>query len=143
MPYLIDGHNLLGAMRLDRSSIEVQRALARRLGALARARKTKVYCVFDGEAPGQFGRTLGNVVVEFSGSGTADDLIAKRCATGTSWRVVTADQGLANRVRRRAVEVVDPRAFVASLEELPLENDEAPAGPEWIDYFSDPRNRNI
>ena len=143
MPYLVDGHNLLGALHLDRESGDVQRDLARRLGALARARKTKVYCVFDGEAPEQFGRTAGSVTVEFSGRRTADDLIEKRCATGSSWKVVTADRRLADRVRRRAVEVVDPKAFAAELEELSRMSDDTPAGGEWVDYFSDPRNRNI
>jgi predicted RNA-binding protein with PIN domain len=143
MPYLVDGHNLLGALRLDRESGDVQRDLARRLGALARARKTKVYCVFDGEAPEQFGRTAGNVTVEFSGHRTADDLIEKRCATGSSWKVVTADRRLADRVRRRAVEVVEPKAFAAELEELSRKGDDTPAGGEWVDYFSDPKNRNI
>jgi predicted RNA-binding protein with PIN domain len=142
VPFLIDGHNLLGALRLDRESLSVQRDLARRLGALARARKTKVYCVFDGETPAQFGRTIGGVTVEFSGHRTADELIERRCATGTSWTVVTADQALASRVRRRSVEVMDPRRFAALLEELPQDEDEGPTG-EWASYFSDPKNRNV
>jgi predicted RNA-binding protein with PIN domain len=142
MPYLIDGHNLLGALRLARESVEAQRALMRRLGALARTSRAKVYCVFDGETPAQLGRSPGGVVIEFSGGRTADELIAARCATGSSWKVVTADRALGQRIRRRGVEILDPREFASMLEQLP-EGEVAEESGEWADYFSDPRNRNI
>ena len=76
MPWLIDGSNVLGAMRVDRQHDDSKRHLVRLLGAFARARRTRVTCFFDGPEPVSFGRTLGNVSVVFSGPRSADDLIA-------------------------------------------------------------------
>ena len=85
----------------------------------ARAKRTKVACYFDGSEPEHFGRHLGSVSVIFSGARSADDLIAKKVATGSGWKVVTADRGLAARIQRRQVEVIDPGGFMAELEALP------------------------
>jgi len=80
--------------------------------------------------------------VIFGGARSADDLIANRVATGSGWKVVTADRGLASRIQRRQVEVVNPAAFMAELEMLPA-GEEKVAGDEWLTWFSDPKNRNI
>jgi len=101
-----------------------------------------VACYFDGSEPENFGRHLGSVSVIFGGARSADDLIANRVATGSGWKVVTADRGLASRIQRRQVEVVNPAAFMAELEMLPA-GEEKVAGDEWLTWFSDPKNRNI
>jgi predicted RNA-binding protein with PIN domain len=139
MPVIIDGNNVLGAARLAAAA---KRQLVRDLARYARAKRTKVICVFDGVEPEHFGKQLGAVSVVFSGARTADELIAKRAATGTGWKVVTADRGLAARVGGRRVEVVDPRRFVAEIEALPAGEDAA-VTDDWISYFSDPKNRNV
>jgi predicted RNA-binding protein with PIN domain len=139
MPFLIDGSNVLGAMRVDRHSDESKRGLVRLLAGFARARKTRVTCIFDGLEPHSFGRHLGNVTVVFSGNRKADDLIAERAAQGRGWSVVTADGGLAARVQRRQVTVIAPGDFIREMETE--SSSEPELGDDWDTYFSDDKNR--
>ena len=139
MPWLIDGSNVLGAMRVDRHSDDAKRGLVRLLGAFARAKKTKVTCVFDGPEPGSFARALGGVSVIFSSPRSADDVIVGRAANGRGWNVVTSDRGLAARVERRQVRVVAPAVLIREME---LAASGSEGGEEdWASYFSDPKNR--
>lgn len=138
MSWVIDGSNLLGHSRSD---VGAKRKLVQVLAQFARARRTKVVCLFDGIEPEHFGAQLGGVRVVFSGARSADELIAKQVASG-DWKVVTSDRGLAATVRRRAVEVVESSAFLRELESLPAP--EATSSPDdWAAYFSDPKNRNV
>jgi len=142
MSWVIDGNNLLGRAGASRDAADSKRQLIRTLANFARAKRTKVACYFDGSEPEHFGRHLGSVSVIFSGPRSADDLIVKKVATGSGWKVVTADRALAARIQRRQVEVVDPGGFMAELESLP-QGEERVAGEEWLAYFSDPKNRNV
>lgn len=139
MPWLIDGSNVLGALRTDRHSDQAKRGLVRLLASFARAKRTRVTCVFDGAEPPSFARHLGSVTVVFSGPRTADDLIVERAASGRGWTVVTSDRGLAVRVERKQVTIVSPAALVREMEQS--STDEPSAGEEWEAYFSDPKNR--
>jgi predicted RNA-binding protein with PIN domain len=142
MSWAIDGNNVLGRIGASRHAADTKRQLVRMLAAFARVRRTKVVCFFDGHAPEHFGSHLGSVVVIFSGSRSADELIVARVATGQGWKLVTNDRGLAARVVGRRVTVHDPAAFVAELERLP--RDESSVDSEqWDEYFSDPKNRNV
>jgi predicted RNA-binding protein with PIN domain len=138
MPWLIDGSNVLG---VDRHGDDAKRALVQRLASFARAKKTRVTCVFDGPSPASFATHLGAVTVAFSGTRSADELIAERAANGRGWSVVTSDRGLAARVQRRQVDVVTPASFVRLLEEHAAAAGEPAAGEDWENYFSDPKNR--
>ncbi|HUP63176.1 MAG TPA: NYN domain-containing protein [Thermoanaerobaculia bacterium] len=139
MPYLIDGSNVLGAMRVDRHSDDAKRGLVRLLAGFARAKRTRVTCIFDGPEPASFGRHLGSVSVVFSGPRAADELIVERAASGRGWSVVTSDRGLAARVQRRQVEIVAPAAFIRDMESAASTSEGADA--DWSAYFSDPKNR--
>lgn len=139
MPFLIDGSNVLGAMRVDLQSEAGKRGLVRLLASFARARKTRITCIFDGPEPPSFAKSLGAVTVAFSGSRPADDLIAERAANGRGWSVVTSDRGLAARVQRRHVEIVAPNVFIREMEEAA--SGEESTGGDWDAYFSDPKNR--
>jgi predicted RNA-binding protein with PIN domain len=139
MPYMVDGSNVLGGARL---ASEAKRELVRGLARLARAKRTRVVCVFDGAEPEAFGTHLGGVSVVFSGARSADELIVARVAAGAGWKVVTSDRGLAGRVGGRRVEVVDPRRLLREIDALPRA-EESPASDDWISYFSDPKNRNV
>jgi YacP-like NYN domain len=139
MPWLIDGSNVLGAMRVDRQGEEGKRGLVRLLAGFARAKRTRVTCIFDGPEPPSFARHLGSVTVAFSGPRSADELIAERAANGRGWNVVTNDRGLAARVRRRDVEVVAPNVFIRQMEEAA--SGEESVSDDWDAYFSDPKNR--
>ena len=128
--------SLLGG---DRQSDEARRALVARLASFARARKTRVTCVFDGSDPGNFGRHLGSVSVVFSDHRTADDVIADRTRSGQGWSVVTSDRGLIARVTRREVKIVPPSVFVRELEMSIAAEPES--GGEWEAFFADDKNR--
>jgi predicted RNA-binding protein with PIN domain len=139
MSWVIDGSNLLGHARSD---VAAKRKLVQALAQFARARRTKVVCLFDGSEPEHFGAQLGGVRVVFSGARSADDVIAKQVSNGSGWKVVTSDRALASKIRRRAVEVVESPAFMRELESLP--SSESTGSPDdWAAYFSDPKNRNI
>lgn len=140
MPWLIDGSNLLGAMRVDRMAEESKRALVRLLASFARARKTRVTLIFDGPEPPSFGRVLGGLTVVFSAGRPADDLIAERAGQGRGWSVVTNDRGLGERVARAQVEIIPATAFIRQMEEAAAGGEEK-AEEDWGAYFSDPKNR--
>ncbi|HEX9984796.1 MAG TPA: NYN domain-containing protein, partial [Thermoanaerobaculia bacterium] len=134
-----DGNNLLGAMRVDRHAEEPKRNLLRLLAGFARARRTRVTCIFDGPEPGNFGRHLGAVTALFSGTRSADDLIAERASQGRGWSVVTSDRQLSARIQRRQVEVVEANVFIRQMEESA--SGEEGGGDDWESWFSDPKNR--
>jgi uncharacterized protein YaiI (UPF0178 family) len=142
MSWVIDGNNLLGRAGASRDAADTKRQLVRTLANFARAKRTKVACYFDGSEPEHFGQHLGSVSIIFSGARSADDLIATKVATGNGWKVVTADRGLASRIQRRQVQVIDPGGFMAELEALPA-REEKVVDEEWLTWFSDPKNRNI
>ncbi|HEX6179018.1 MAG TPA: NYN domain-containing protein, partial [Thermoanaerobaculia bacterium] len=139
MPYLIDGSNLLGAMKVDRRSEDSKRKLVTLMASFARAKKTRVTLVFDGAEPPSFARYLGAVTVAFSGHRPADDLIAERAANGRGWSVVTNDRHLAQRVARRHVEVVATHDFLRDVETSTATEENAE--DDWSGYFDDPKNR--
>jgi len=139
MPWIVDGSNVLGAAR---AATDAKRELVRLLGRFARAKRTRVVCVFDGDTPEHFGTHLGGVSVVFSGARSADDLIAARAANGRGWNVVTSDRALGARVAGRNATVIDPRRLLAEIERLPAAEERASAD-DWIGYFSDPKNRNV
>ena len=137
MPWLIDGSNMLGVMRADRHSDDAKRGLVRLLGAFARAKRTRVTCVFDGPEPPSFGRA--SVTTVFSAPRSADEVIIERASHGRGWNVVTSDRGLAARVERRQVQVVPPATLIREME-LAASGSEG-AEDDWGAYFSDPKNR--
>ncbi|HKS22982.1 MAG TPA: NYN domain-containing protein [Thermoanaerobaculia bacterium] len=139
MPWIIDGSNVLGSAR---AATDAKRELVRLLGRFARAKRTRVVCVFDGAAPEHFGTHLGGVSVVFSEARTADDLIVARVANGRGWNVVTSDRALGARIAGRNVAVVEPRRLLAEIESLPA-TEERGSADDWIGYFSDPKNRNV
>ena len=141
MAWIIDGSNVLGAMRLDRSSVDAKRELARLAAAFARAKRTRVTLYFDGLEPPAFARHLGNTTIVFSGARTADDLIAQRVEEiATNCNVVTSDRELTSRVKRRRVDVVAAARFISELRVIESERADANSD-DWLAYFSDPKNR--
>ncbi|HEX7708435.1 MAG TPA: NYN domain-containing protein [Thermoanaerobaculia bacterium] len=139
MPWLVDGSNVLGAMRVDRHDDGAKRELVRLLAGFARAKRTRVTCVFDGPEPASFGKHLGSVTIVFSGGRSADEIIVERAATGRGWSVATSDRGLAARVQRREVTVVQAPAMLREIEAS--SSGEEGGAADWADYFADPENR--
>ena len=139
MPWLVDGSNLLGAMRVDRHADDAKRYLAGRLAVFARNKKTRVTLFFDGPEPAAFARHLGAVTVVFSGPRSADELIVERARVGRGWSIVTNDRGLAGRVGGRHVTIVPAGEFAVQLERV--EADEPKKAEDWAAWFADPKNR--
>lgn len=144
MSWLIDGSNVLGRIGLPREAEASKRELVRLVARFARARKVRATCYFDGPEPASFAKHLGGVTVVFSGRRPADDLIAAKVADGgLRWNVVTSDQSFAARVAGRRVAIVSPSELMAEIERLPAERESQPAADEWLEWFSDPKNRKL
>jgi predicted RNA-binding protein with PIN domain len=107
VPVIIDGNNLLHSYptdRRDRSSVRWQ-ALD-----TVRHEGTSLTVVFDGPPPEGSPEVehLGRLVVRYSGSSSADDVIVgllASCEQVADWVVVTDDRALRNRVRERGAKV--------------------------------------
>ena len=152
MPYLIDGHNLIGKMPdIDLSDPDDERALVGRLRAhCARARK-RATVVFDhGQPAGRsWALSRGAVQVVFAAhSQTADDLIlnrVKRARDPHGLIVVTSDRALADAVRAHGAQVRSAEAFAAQLNgPTPHTNDKNQERPlsekeieEWLRLFGE------
>ena len=138
--WLIDGSNVLGAMRVDRNAVESKRQLARLVASFSRAKRTRVTLFFDGPEPANFARHLGGATIVFTAKRTADDVIIEQARAARDAHVVTSDRELAARVGGRRIEVVDAQQFVRELEAA--ENaPETASSDDWMSYFSDPKNR--
>jgi hypothetical protein len=141
MSWVVDGSNVLGG---SRESTETKRELVRRLAQFARLRRVRVACYFDGPEPEHFGKHLGQVTIIFSGTRSADELIAQRVAERSGWKLVTSDGPLAGRLGGRRVEVVASSKLLRMLEEdARQQGSDGAAADDWQAWFSDPKNRNV
>jgi hypothetical protein len=147
MPVIIDGNNLLHnlpAHERNRSSVR-QQALDS-----VRHQRTSLTVVFDGPPPSGSPAVehLGQVVVQYSGSSSADDVIVGLLASrgrAADWVVVTDDRDLRNRVRERGARV---RTLQEWRTRGSREARRATAEPklssreiaEWEEYFSSSSN---
>lgn len=138
--WLIDGSNVLGALRADRHAVESKRELARRVASFSRAKRTKVTLFFDGPEPPNFARHLGSATIVFTAKRKADEVIVEQAQAARDAHVVTSDRELAARVAGRRIEVVDALQFVRELEAAEVDPGAATA-EDWMSYFSDPKNR--
>lgn len=138
--WLIDGSNVLGAMRADRHAVESKRELARLVASFSRAKRTRATLFFDGPEPANFARHLGSTTIVFTGKRKADDGIVEQARAARDAHVVTSDRELAARVAGRRVEVVDAQQFIEDLQNAQAEPGAMPA-EDWMSYFSDPKNR--
>jgi hypothetical protein len=150
MPYLLDGNNLIGRVRKTAKPDEADvRALVTELAARLRATKARVIVFFDGPAGGR-GSSLGPLSIRAAGAGAADEAIVAevvRARAPGEMTVVTADRGLASRVRDAGGKACSPEDFFARFGKGGNRQAEAGADArvdveEWIRYFEDPENRD-
>jgi predicted RNA-binding protein with PIN domain len=144
VPYFLDGNNLIGiARKTSRPGEDDRSALLSELASRLRSNRSSVRVFFDGEGrPAAF----GSLTVSGAG-GSADESILRELAKTRDPRqvtVVTADRHLAQRVRDAGGKTIHPSDFWKTLAPTP-EAPDRPAGKidvdEWLDYFSDPKNR--
>lgn len=149
MPYLVDGHNLLGRLA-GAPGRQSPQALISILAGRLRANVLSVTVVFDGSpASGPTRLTLGRLRVVYASPASADDAIVDivgRSGSPREWTVVTADRGLASRVRDCGARTMSLEEFEGRFAPESPEDRKSPAGSsvdDWAAYFSDERNRNL
>jgi hypothetical protein len=152
MPYLLDGNNLIGHVRRTaRPGEEDRRALVAELAERLRATRARAVLFFDGPGGGR-GSTLGPLTIREAapGSGGADEAILEEVARAKApgeCIVVTADRGLAARVRDAGGRVCWPEDFFARFGRGAGRAAGRGPGPDrvdvedWIGWFRDERNR--
>ncbi len=141
MPYLIDGHNLIGAMRDIRlSDPNDEMKLVNKLRSYAARKGKKLTVIFDGGLPG--GKSIASndkVTVIFAAyeHSSADKLIAariKRLRDPQGWTLVTSDQELLGLAKSYRVRAIRSAAFADRLAHLP----DPPDLGEWIYPITSP-----
>ncbi len=141
MPYLIDGHNLIGAMKDIRlSDPNDEMKLVNKLRSYAARKGKKLTVIFDGGLPG--GKSIASndkVTVIFAAyeHSSADKLIAmriKRLRDPQGWTLVTSDQELLGLAKSYRVRAIRSAAFADTLAHLP----DPPDLGEWIYPITSP-----
>jgi hypothetical protein len=148
MPYLLDGNNLIGAVRrAARPSDDDRAAFVGEIAERLRQTRARATIFFDGPA-GERTTSLGSLSVRVADGRSADDAIVReveRAAVPAEVIVVTADRGLGVRVRDAGGKVLAPAAFFERFGARAAPARRESAGPvdveEWLKYFGDERNR--
>lgn len=121
MPYLIDGHNLIGQMpdiSLDDPNDEAM--LVQKLIAFNARTRKKCVVVFDHGVPGGVSRmSTKQVQVVFAPVRSSADLVMieriGHAADKTQWTVVSSDRDVLAAARRNRMAVMDALAFAELL----------------------------
>lgn len=157
VPYLIDGHNLIGQiadLRLDDPHDEAK--LVERLKSYMARKRKQCVVVFDGGLPGGLSRDLSTTSVQaiFAHGGTNADAIILERIRGLhdpiNWIVVSADRGITEAAARRRVRILSPAEFAAGMSGPALpDNDEDPdphLSPDevedWLRLFGEDSSTN-
>jgi hypothetical protein len=122
VPYLIDGHNLIGQMaELSLDDPHDEAKLVERLRQFAARKGKRCVVVFDSGLPGGLSRDLsssGVQVIFAHGGTTADAIILERLRylpDPANWTVVSADREISRAAERRRVPVIAPANFAAAM----------------------------
>jgi predicted RNA-binding protein with PIN domain len=155
MPYLIDGHNLIGRMRDIRlADPDDEALLVARLRTFCSRERTTITVYFDGAVvsatrdPAQAGVTARFIAPPQ----TADAAIARHIGrlgrAARNWTVVSSDSAVVEASRRRGARVESSEAFARRLEatiaSAPVEEKpRPPTAPDeiagWEAAFKKPR----
>jgi hypothetical protein len=150
MPYLIDGHNLIGQiadLRLDDPHDEAK--LLERLKSYMARKGKRCVVVFDKGLPGGLSRDLSTASVQAvfaHGGTTADAIIRERIRDlrdPGSWIVVSADREIIDAAARRHMRVLSPADFAAVMRGPALPDDDEDPDPhlspdeidDWLRLF--------
>lgn len=149
MPFLIDGHNLIGRTPgLSLADPDDEAELVRRIQQYCRRHRRRATVVFDSGIVG--GRSEGlstpEVEVVFAPAGRrADDVIRERLRKArdpAGWIVVSSDQEIQRMARQAGARVVSSEEFAAEMR-APLSAPQEKRAPhmsedeiqEWLDLF--------
>lgn len=153
MPYLIDGHNLIGRLSgVSLSDPDDEAQLIQRLRAHLAGIGKKGEVVFDRGLPGGAHRWSTRLLaVRFAPSPkTADEVILerlRRLPDPQNWTVVTSDREVAEQARRRGARVLPSEAFARGMSRPASEPEAKQTGSSseddlsyWEDLFRKPRD---
>lgn len=125
MPYLIDGHNLIGQLPdIDLSDPHDEAKLVLKLRSFCARTGKSVTVVFDKGIPSGFDRSLSNgkVKVRFASvSSTADDVlrsIIRKRHNAASWTIVSSDNEVTSLAKQRKMRVVTSHQFARELTKI-------------------------
>ncbi len=121
MPYLIDGHNLIGRHpTLSLADPDDERELLKLLAEYARRSRRKLVVFFDRGQPGSRPQRHGSLEVRFIPSGrTADDALLdylRRVPDRGNWRVVSSDRRVTAQARHIGAVVLSADEFLQVME---------------------------
>lgn len=125
MPYLIDGHNLIGQLpdiSLDDPNDEAK--LVQKLAGFVARKNTRCTVVFDNGNPGGRSRmSIHSVEVVFASERTtADNVMLERIQRESNPKmltVVSSDNAVLSAARRRSMQTVTSTEFVQQLQPPP------------------------
>ena len=138
MPYLIDGHNLIGRMRgMSLQDPDDEAALLLRLRAFCARESTTATVYFDGavlsamKEPPRSGVTARFVAPPQSADSAIRHRLERLGREGPNWTVVTSDAAVAEAARRSRARVESSEAFARRLAGAggPMGGTEKPDGP--------------
>lgn len=149
MPFLIDGHNLIGRTPgLSLADPDDEAELVRRIHQYCRRHRRRATVVFDSGVVGGRSRALSTPEVEvvFAPAGRrADDVIRERLRKArdpAGWLVVSSDREIQRMARQAGARVISSEEFVADMQASPytapekqtlrMSEDEI---QEWLDLF--------
>jgi hypothetical protein len=149
MPYLLDGNNLIGAARgKARPGEEDRRDLIAELAERLRRTRARAVLFFDG--PGEKRTSLGSLSIREAGASGADEAILCEIERSRAPReniLVTADRDLARRARDSGARTLSPADFWSRFgapgggEQKDRGREERVDVDDWLEYFSDEKNR--
>lgn len=158
MPYLIDGHNLIGQMPgLSLSDPDDELKLIELLRRFCLRTRRKVTVYFDHRAPGSSDPpTSANLTVRFiARPRTADQAIRSELkrlrGRARNWTVVSSDRAVQAEARAAGAQSIASQAFAAELAARPTapgdqEKPEAPLDPDelahWERLFTEPEDED-
>lgn len=134
MPYLIDGHNLIGQMPdISLGDPNDEAMLVQKLIAFNARTRKKCVVVFDAGVPGGLSRmSTKQVQVVFASAKSSADFVMieriGRAADKAQWTVVSSDRDVLSAARRNHMAVMNSADFAALLEKPELAK--APADPD-------------
>jgi predicted RNA-binding protein with PIN domain len=122
MPYIIDGHNLIGALPdIALDDAQDERALLELLQPLSQRENRSIYIYFDrGNIGGRNSYTVGRLHIHFSvPPRTADDAIVTQLRSigreGPNWVVVTSDREILIEAENAGARTMTSREFIDEL----------------------------
>lgn len=123
MPYLIDGHNLIGALPdIDIEDPDDEAKLLIKLRGFVARKRTKCTVIFDHGLPGGASRMSSRslTVIFASAQHTNADALLKRRISGIrdvkGWTVVSSDREVADFARRRRLRQLTAQEFLRELQ---------------------------